>query len=82
MMWLLFEFYLSTDIDNINFRCTDAVQDGQNFIVGKPGKKGQFRRTGRYFCIKALLVGIQTDNLPLVYYNKAANAKNTHNRRV
>ena len=40
MMWLLFEFYLSTDIDNINFRCTDTVQDGQNFIVGKPGKEG------------------------------------------
>ena len=40
MMCLLLEFYLSTDIDNINFRCTDAVQDGQNLIVGKPGKKG------------------------------------------
>ncbi|EEU96203.1 hypothetical protein FAEPRAA2165_02217, partial [Faecalibacterium duncaniae] len=47
-----------------------------------PVKKGQFRRTGRYFCIKALLVGIQTYKLPLVYYNKDANAKNTHNRRV
>ena len=40
-----------------------------------PVKKGQFRRTGRYFCIKALLVGIQTYKLPLVYYNKPANAK-------
>ncbi len=65
-----------------NFCCTDTMQDGQNLIVGKPGKKEQFRRTGRYFCIKALLVGIQTYKLPLVYYNKDANAKNTHNRRV
>jgi hypothetical protein len=47
-----------------------------------PVKKGQLRRTGRYFCIKTLLVGIQTDKMALVYYNKPANAKNTHNRRV
>ena len=33
-----------------------------------PVKKGQLRRTGRYCCIKALLVGIQTYKLPLVYY--------------
>jgi len=40
-----------------------------------PVKKGQLRRTGKYFCIKALLVRIQTDKIALVYYNKAANAK-------
>jgi hypothetical protein len=40
-----------------------------------PVKKGQLRRTGRYFCIKTLLVGIQTDRMALVYYNKLANAK-------
>jgi TPP-dependent indolepyruvate ferredoxin oxidoreductase alpha subunit len=40
-----------------------------------PVKKGQLRRTGRYFCINALLVGIQTYKMALVYYNKPANAK-------
>ena len=66
---------------------TDTVQDGQNLIVGKPAKegaapqKGQLRRRGRYFCIKALLVGNQTYKMALLYYNKPANAKNTYNRR-
>ena len=51
-MWAS-EFYLSTDIDNINFRCTDTVQDGQNFIVGKPGKKGAVPQNRQIFLHKS-----------------------------
>ena len=35
-----------------DFRCTDAVQDGQNFIVGKPGKKGTVPQNRQIFLHK------------------------------
>ena len=44
-MWLLFEFYLSTDIDNI----TPLVPKGYDFL-GTIGKLAHIRQDGQVAC--------------------------------
>ena len=36
-----------------DFRCTDTVQDGQNLIIGKPGKKGAAPQNRQIFLHKS-----------------------------
>ena len=44
--------------------CATACHEGAIDIINGKAKQGQFRRTGRYFCIKALLVWRLPAGLP------------------
>ena len=79
-MWLLFEFYLSTDIDNITFSCLKALEN-------KASESPYFVTRARFFLIRSaaclrVMYFLQSGQYLTLFDVEAKAAPHTEQRRL